>query len=168
MMSLYKSVDSASGNTVFEVDDNGKIVTPVTCPASLVQNVAKTAEQTNNTTSLANDTHLTFPIGTGETWAGKITIYSWCHSAGKDIKWDIRGPLGCSLFYGELVAAEAKTTGTLVIPQTNRDQVHTIQFYAKTAVASGSITLRWAQDTLSALEPMTFRVGSFLQAYKVV
>lgn len=143
--------------------------------------VVKGSDQTNSTTTLADDNDLTFAIGANETWV----IDTWLACSGNstcDIQVTFSAPTGAT---SELQVVGSSATGTttqitagyIAAPGTDivacglqsgassRTPVQIVGTIFNSSTA-GNVTLRWAQNTSDATAAKV-RKGSFLTARRV-
>jgi hypothetical protein len=143
----------------------------------------KTTEQTNNTTTLASDSDLSFTIGANETIVFVYDLLvSNSNSATPDFKAAILGPAAatCAVtISGEEIGGtsfpQASTTncttpGNLINNNIAADvwvpyQV-TIQGRITSGVSGGTVNFQFAQNSVAAGNPIKIMPGSMLHAYK--
>lgn len=116
----------------------------------------KTADTSRNTTTtLADDTHLTWAIAANEEWNVKLGLWMVAANATPDIKVAITTPAGAA-FTLSTIAFQAgslsrilwNTSGT----SAQIDLTTTAEFYELTGIVAnggtaGNITMQWAQQT---------------------
>lgn len=133
--------------------------------------IRKTADQNNTTTTLANDTELTFNIGANETWV--VTYYLQALSpTAADIKFAVTAPAGaaCKMSAYDPEGATAQSNiacgvaSGLIAGSGAEDPLWVTATIVNGATA-GTVNLQWAEFALSGTN--TMRAGSSLVAYKI-
>lgn len=127
------------------------------------QVVRKASDQTvNNSTTLVNDSDLTFSAGANEEYTFLMYVTYTDASAGiADMKFTITGPTGSTISWFADRISLTDVVATEAYNQIDKDEVVTtggsttervvvIRGVAVTGGTSGSITLQWAQNTAQA------------------
>jgi hypothetical protein len=169
-----------AGIPVEIVDDGTRFQISGTPPSRSSIIKRKTADQSITTsTTLTDDTHLTFAIAANEEWTFSIEASCGDSLSVTGLKAAITVPAGATLRVNgsatagtgasPIVQGSTTTSGTIFI---NNSTLGAGTGYLKAMVwvlngaTPGNITLQWAQGTSSGTA-LTFHRGSFMQAIKV-
>lgn len=126
----------------------------------------KTADTSRaNTTTLTDDPHLLFAVGTNERWIGRVQFIYSCTSTTPDLAIRLVGPTGMTGFWA-LPNARFGSTEVITVPQAQTDflasgstnlptlssgaQLVVIEFTALNGGTAGNLSVQWAQVTNSA------------------
>lgn len=149
-----------------------------------IQLVGKITDQSvTSSTTLANDSALTFAVGSNETWIFNYFLFVTNNSSAQpDFKAAILGESGwtCSVqMSGSEAAGSAfeQTVSTdcdniptaLINGSINADNNNGINVRIQgiiTTTSAGSVILQFAQDT-SSVSPITIKAGSYVQAFRI-
>lgn len=145
--------------------------------------ILKDADQSiTNSTTLANDTQLTFPLtNTTDTWYFKFIIGFNLAGATSGYKFAITGPAtptntrySIKVFNGVAVGALSDSVGlgafgtaaavTLAVAGDHYAEIEG----SVEGNGAGSVTLQFAQNVLDAVNSITVKRGSVLIAYRIV
>jgi hypothetical protein len=137
----------------------------------------KSADQTvNNTTTMVNDTHLTWPVDAlGRYVFDMELVYTaataadirigWGSPTGTAMSWSATG-LDTALAYKNVANLAAATTSNFGGNGVASGRVIHVSGYVDVGATAGSFTLRWAQDTANASDA-SMRTGSAGTLYRV-
>lgn len=133
--------------------------------------ITKPTAQTNATTTLANDTALTFNIGANETWLLRIDI-NGNGAAAADWKFAVTAPAGatCAISASDFEGATAQANlgcgvATGLIAASSADDPVWVSGVVANGNTAGVVTLQWSEFAVSGTN--TVRAGSTLAAYRI-
>ncbi len=133
--------------------------------------VRKTADQTNATTTLANDSQLSMNIGANEQWVVQYYL-SANGPTPADFKFAVTAPAGatCSMSVYDPEGATAQANlgcgvASGLIAASGVDDPLWVSVTITNGGTAGPVNLQWAEFAVSGVD--TVRAGSYLVAYRI-
>jgi hypothetical protein len=140
---------------------------------SLVNIVKPSNETVNNSATLQDDDHLTFPIGANEEYTYRFVIQA-NSGATPDLRFAVSAPAGatCRVSYSDIEGATSNGqygcgVSTASIPGNGAVDLYEITGSVTNGATPGSVTLRWAQFTANASNTIVY-AGSYVQAVRSI
>lgn len=129
----------------------------------------KSSTQGITTSVLANDDHLSIPVGVNEVWGYNMNLF-YKSATAPDIKITMVGPAGTTGGWGDAAtfSTDVMTYGSVMgIATANVDEVTLFTGTAIVGSVAGNVRLQWAQnvDTVSSIT--TVLTGSNIIAHRL-